>query len=149
MDRGVMPSGDSPRSDGALGRRSLIGWLLASVAAVGLTPWRRSRPALRWARLRGFPDGPNALHLEVPGADGPQRLEVVLRITTPRETFLQEAGVLTIQGGQGSVQVPLTYPYDVRVPGAYGFHAEIRVDGHLIRTSRPATFSLRTLRYLA
>ncbi|TNF36741.1 MAG: hypothetical protein EP329_04855 [Deltaproteobacteria bacterium] len=133
-----------------LGRRSFLGVGAAVVAGAGLTSLvaRGTRGAsARFSQLEGFPDCPVEVTATLPGVPDGARGQARLYIATPRETLAYELGEVRVRDGRATVEAALTYPYEERVPGRYGYLVEVEVAGTRALTPEAAGYGVRDIRW--
>ena len=81
------------------------------------------------------PDLPDGAEIEVQvSLFGPDAQAPEVSLLTARAQVME---------GRARVDAALSYPYDARVPGAYRYVAEASWRGSRVRTTRPATYTLR------
>lgn len=134
--------------DGTVDRRRFIGLGIAaagSATVLGGHAWT-ARARVSWEAVDGFPDRPNAVVCVVP--DLPDGAEIAITITVlgpdphrPQMELLHTQVV--VDGGRARVESVLSYPYQRRVAGEYRYVATASFGGSSIRTSAPATYTLR------
>jgi hypothetical protein len=107
-------------------------------------------PRLAWAGTDGVPDGPMGLRLDAPGLPDGARVEVTLRVETPRGRIDVEGATLVVRDGVARAEVPLRWPFgDEVVPGSYAYRARAVVRGRVAETAATAGYRVRPLRFFS
>lgn len=134
--------------DVAITRRAFLGAsAVVVVAGAGFAALPRAKrgEALHFDREGRFPDASLTAEAELVGLPASATGKATLIITTPRETLAVALGEVRLERGRARVVTTMAYPYEERVPGAYSYELVLEVGGRKLRTTEPATYSVRDI----
>ena len=136
---------------GHLDRRRFIELSVAAAGSLSITACgcHDARLKVSWQSLEGFPDRPTQLLLHGPLASGYGEAIIEVWVETPQGPFSFEPVSIKDEGVADPPAVSLTYPFAVRVNGAYRYHARVTIAETSVITSEPASYTLRPLRLFA
>ncbi len=135
--------------ESTLNRRRFIGYGIAAAgtaAVVGPGSWAE-RASLSWDSERAFPGRPSRLHLHAPGLPEGAKVQISLEVAGPdpeHSVITLQSEEVEVRGGEATLELPLTYPYERRVAGRYLYHARATWRASWVHTQAPATYRLRT-----